>query len=54
MAGRPRGAEARTEEIKVRMTAPGKALAMKAARPLSLSDYVRGLIAEDIKRKGLR
>lgn len=53
MAGRPRGSEARTEEIKVRMTPSGKALATKAAHPLSVSDYVRGLIAKDIQRKGL-
>lgn len=53
MAGRPRGAEARNAEIKIRMTETGKALAVKAARPLSLSDYVRGLIAADIRKKGL-
>lgn len=52
MAGRPRGSEARSEEIKVRMTPSGKAAAVEAARPLSVSDYIRHLIAKDIKARG--
>lgn len=53
MAGRPRGAEARSEEIKVRMTPAGKQTAIDAAKPLSVSDYVRTLIAKDIRERGL-
>ena len=53
MPGRPRGSAPRDEEIKVRITRDGKRAVVEAARPLSISDYVRGLIAEDIKRRGL-
>lgn len=53
MAGRPRGSAPRDELIKVRVTTAGKAAAEKAAKPLSLSDYVRGLIAKDIENRGL-
>lgn len=53
MAGRPRGSEARSEEIKVRMTPTGKQAAVEAAKPLSVSDWVRHLMAKDIKERGL-
>lgn len=53
MAGRPRGSEPRDTEIKVRVTQQGKQAAINAARPLSVSDYVRHLIAKDIKERGL-
>jgi hypothetical protein len=53
MAGRPRGSEARDETLKVRVTKAGKDAATRAARPMSVSDYVRGLIAKDIKERGL-
>lgn len=53
MAGRPRGSEPRSEEIKVRMTPAGKRAAVKAAAPLSVSDWVRQLMAKDIKDRGL-
>lgn len=53
MAGRPRGSEPRNEIIRVRITPQGKAAAEKARGGASMSDYVRGLIAEDVKKKGV-
>lgn len=53
MAGRPRGSAARSETIKVRVTPAGKAVAEKAAHPLSVSDYIRALIADDVRKRGL-
>ena len=53
MAGRPRGSEPRSEEIKIRVTPSGKEAAINAARPLSVSDWLRKLMAEDIARRGL-
>lgn len=53
MAGRPRGAEARNAEIKVRVTPAGKRAAIEAARPLSVSDWLRHLMAKDMRERGL-
>lgn len=53
MAGRPRGNQARSEMLRIRITPSGKEAAEKARGPLSMSDYVRGLIADDVKKKGL-
>jgi hypothetical protein len=53
MAGRPRGAHARDDMIRVRMTSTGKDRARQAAGGLSLSDYVRQLIEADVRKKGL-
>jgi hypothetical protein len=53
MAGRPRGSEPRDEYLRVRMTTSGKAAAKKGAGGQSMSDYVRRLIHEDLKRRGL-
>lgn len=53
MAGRPRGSAPRDVEIKVRMTREGKEAAIRAAAPLSVSDWVRHLMAKDIKERGL-
>jgi hypothetical protein len=53
MAGRPRGSEPRDEEIKIRVTKTGKEAAVRAARPLSVSDWVRKLMADDIARRDL-
>lgn len=39
--------------LRVRITPSGLAAARKAAGGVSLSDYVRGLIAADVKRRGL-
>jgi hypothetical protein len=51
MAGRPKGSEARTELVQVRMTKAGKALLTKARGTKSISDYVRDLIAQDVARR---
>lgn len=53
MAGRPRGSAPRDEEIKVRVTKEGKKAAVRAAHPLSVSDWVRKLMADDIRKRGL-
>lgn len=53
MAGRPRGSAPRDEEIKVRVTKAGKQAAVRAAAPLSVSDWIRKLMSEDIQRRGL-
>lgn len=53
MAGRPRGSTPRDTEIKIRVTKEGKAAAVAAARPMSVSDWVRKLMADDIARRGL-
>lgn len=53
MAGRPRGAEPRDEVIRVRITRQGKVMADKARGGLNMSDYVRSLIARDVREKGL-
>lgn len=54
MAGRPRGSEPRDLVLRVRITKAGKAAADQARGGISMSDYIRGLIAADVKRKGLR
>lgn len=53
MAGRPRGPEPRNEIIRVRVTPAGKAAAERARGGLSMSDYVRGLIAKDVRERGV-
>lgn len=49
MAGRPRGSAARDEVLRVRMTASGMAALDRARGGLTRSDYVRSLIAKDVK-----
>lgn len=53
MAGRPRGSEPRDEVIRIRVTRQGKQAADRARGRLSMSDYVRGLIAKDVKERGI-
>lgn len=53
MAGRPRGSAPRDAEIKIRVTQAGKEAAVKAAAPLSVSDWVRKLMSDDIRKRGL-
>lgn len=53
MAGRPHGAEARSEEVKFRITPSGLAALDKARGPLDRSTYLRRLVAQDVKQKGL-
>lgn len=53
MAGRPRGNQPRSEIIRIRITPSGKEAAERARGGLTMSDYVRGLIADDCKRKGI-
>jgi hypothetical protein len=54
MAGRPRGSAPRDTEIKIRVTKDGKEAAVRAAAPLSVSDWVRKLMADDIAKRGLQ
>lgn len=53
MAGRPRGSEPRTELLRVRLTPTARLMVETARGGLSVSDYIRQLVVEDCKRKGL-
>lgn len=50
MAGKPRGNEPRTETVRTRLTATGKARFDQLRGERSESDYLRELIAADSKR----
>lgn len=51
MAGRPHGAHARTEMLRVRLTPEGLAVLDRLRGPLDRSAYVRSLIAADAEKK---
>ena len=51
MAGKPRGAEARTTLVQVRMTKAGRAMLEKARGTKTISDYIRDLIAADVAKR---
>lgn len=53
MAGRPRGKTARTRMLRCRITEEGGALFDKMRGSLSESAFLRWLIAEEAKRRGL-
>lgn len=53
MAGRPRGSTARSETLRIRVTPAGKKVADRARGGMSMSDYIRDLIAKDAKSKGI-
>lgn len=54
MAGRPKGTQARTKLVQVRMTPTGREMLEKARGTQTISDYVRDLVAADVKKRGVR
>ncbi len=54
MARPPDGAEPRTQTVPVRFTRSGARLLDIARGRKSRSAYIRGLVAEDVARRGIR